>query len=390
MKGYVRKRKGVWAAELFIGRDPVTRKQQRKYATFDTKGEAESWLASEISRLGSGPPITSSRLQLGTYLDGWLHDYAEGHVRETTLRVYRYAVERHIKPALSGVSLHRVTPMLIENWLTRLQQTGLSPSTVHQAFRVLREALRQAVVWRMLPASPMSAVKGPRVPHKEMRVWNEEQVRLFLGEAKRSSKHYALYLTAILTGMRFGELLALRWHDIDWTFSRVSVRQTLVRLKKRVVIQEPKSAKSRRVIALPPMALAALNDLPRVSDLVFCQPSGKPLHANNLTRRDFRRVTKSAGLPRIRFHDLRHSHATLLLRQGAHAKVVQERLGHSTPAFTLQTYSHVVPGLESESVNRLADLLGKDATASEFGSSSADEHAGSSKPLQDKRFRPDE
>ncbi len=172
-------------------------------------------------------------------------------------------------------------------WLGRMRQKNLSPATVHQAFRILREALRQAVTWGLLPRSPVSMVSAPRIPAKEMRLWDEEQIRLFLAEARRSSAYYALYLTAILRGMRQGELLALRWQDVDWAHGRASVRQTLVRIRNQVLFQEPKTKRSKRTIALPAVVLDALRAVKADQDearllleaestdygLVFCQPN---------------------------------------------------------------------------------------------------------------------
>ena len=209
-----------------------------------------------------------------------------------------------------------------------------------------------------------------------MHVWDEEQVRLFLAEARRSSMHYCLYLTAILTGMRQGELLGLRWSDIDFVLGAASIQQTVYRLGAEILFKKPKTARGRRSVALPASLLDALRrhrqrqaEMQGVlgteyhdHGLVFCQPNGKPLHAHNLAQRDFRRVIERARVPRIRFHDLRHTHATQLLRAGVHPKVVQERLGHSTPAFTLAVYSHVLPGMQEEAARTLsARLLGRDA-----------------------------
>ncbi len=363
MRGYIRKRGNKFEISVFLGRDQRTGKQLRKWKSFSTRREAEDRLASMLAHLGEGVPVAPSKIRLEQYLENWLRDYVNGRVRETTRAIYTYAVRHYITPDLGIFPLSRLTPMAIEEWLTKLQYRKLSPATVHQAFRVLREALNQAVIWNLLPRSPAATVKAPRVPTKEMRVWDEEQVRLFLAEAKRSSDYYPLYLTAILTGLRQGELLALRWDDIDWIFGRLSVKKTLVRMKREVIIREPKSKNAKRTVALPPVVqeeLRTLRDRRGDAGLIFCQDDGKPLHAHNVTQRDFRQVIRNAKVPRIRFHDLRHVHATLLLRQGVNPKVVQEQLGHSRVNITLDTYSHVLPGLQEEATIRLAErLLGK-------------------------------
>jgi integrase len=185
---------------------------------------------------------------------------------------------------------------------------------------------------------------------------------LFLAEAKRSSPHYLLYVTAILTGMRQGELLALRWRHVDLLLGTITVQQTLCRLGREVTFKEPKTPKSRRTIAVPPLLHEVLRQARgKASDdaLVFCQPNGKPLHGHNITRRDLREVLKRAKVPRLRFHDLRHAHASHLLKQGVPVKVVQERLGHATPAVTLGIYAHVLPHMQEQAARQLeAQLLG--------------------------------
>ncbi len=373
MRGHIRKRGKSWAVVIFLGRGEQGRRRYKWYS-HPTRREAQTHLNALLMQTQLGASLPPSRLKLGEYLEQWLQDYAPGRVRETTLRAYTYCVRHHISPELGAIPMLRITAPAIHAWLAKMQQKNLSPATVHQAFRVLRGALRQAVTWGMLPQSPVGMVRAPRVPTKEMRVWDEEQIRLFLAEAKRSSACYPLYLTAILTGMRQGELLALRWQDVDWTYGRASVRQTLVRVKGQTLFREPKSPRSRRTITLPAVVLEALRTVnadqgdirsllgTEYADhsLVFCQPNGKPLHAHNLVQRDFRRVAKRAGLPRIRFHDLRHTHATLLLREGVHPKVVQERLGHSQISTTLDTYSHVLPGMQEDAGRNLAARICRD------------------------------
>jgi integrase len=194
--------------------------------------------------------------------------------------------------------------------------------------------------------------------------------------------------------MRQGELLGLRWSDVDFPLGTASIQQTMYRLGSTILFKEPKTARGRRSVALPAALIAALHEhkerqaeMRRLlgneykdHDLVFSQPNGKPLHAHNIVQRDFRRVIQRAGLPRISFHDLRHTHVTHLLRAGVHPKVVQERLGHSTPAFTLAVYSHVLPGMQEEAARALSSrLLGRPEAAT----SELHHHATSS--VDDKR-----
>jgi integrase len=221
-------------------------------------------------------------------------------------------------------------------------------------------------------------VDVPRNSEVKPLVLDEEQTRVFLGEARRSSPHYRFYLAAVTTGMRAGELMGLRWKDVDLLTGTVSVQQTFYRLGRQQLFGKPKSEKSRRIVVLPPILVEELRRLREEQaeareklgavyedlDLVFCQPNGRPLHLNNIRRGDFGRLLKRAGLPQITIHCLRHSHATQLLRQGVHPKIVQERLGHSTAAFTLQVYSHVLPGMQEQAVADLqARLFGEKSVA---------------------------
>jgi integrase len=291
----------------------------------------------------------------------------------------------HLAPVLGHVPLARLSPQAIQGYYSAKLAAGLSPSTLRRHAAVLHVALRHAVRWGLLVRNPCDMTDPPRPRRTEMRVLDDEQVRLFLGEAKRSSPYYLLYLAALTTGMRQGELLGLRWQDVDLTLGAIAVRQTFYRLGKQQLFKEPKSAKARRSVSTPVVLSAALRRFRAEQDarrqelgeeyedrgLVFCQENGRPLHAHNITQGDLQRVLKLTTLrkdlleqgvpeaalpkplPRIRFHDLRHSHATMLAQQGVHPKVVQERLGHGTPAFTLSVYSHVLPGMQEEAIRQL-------------------------------------
>ena len=204
----------------------------------------------------------------------------------------------------------------------------------------------------------------PRQRRREGRIWDQEQVRLFLGKAKQTSRYYPFYLTAILTGMRAGELTGLRWQDVDLAAETLEVRVTLYRLagrkaegiKGQILIQPPKTEAGQRPLPLAPIVVEALRQLQdeqrearaffgqdyQDHGLVFCQPNGKPLHAHNISQRDFQRVAREAKLPRIRFHDLRHCAASYGALAGIPAKVMQEMLGHVSPSFTMRVYQHTL------------------------------------------------
>lgn len=375
MRGQIRKRGSSWCVVLYLGRRPQTGKKAYKWVTYPNRREAEAALPKLLAQLGAGSTLPSPRLTVGSFLDEWSRTYVEGLPSPVTRRNYRDIVRVHLLPALGKVPLARLNAQIVQMYVSQELGQGQSATSVQCHFAILREALSHAVRWGLLVRNPTDSVDPPRRRRRDMRVWDEEQVRLFLAEARRSSEHYCLYLAAVLTGMRQGELLGLRWSDIDFLVGTASVQQTMYRLGTTILFKEPKTARGRRSVALPAPLIDALREhkerqteTQRIlgseyadHDLVFCQANGKPQHAHNIAQRDFRRVIERARVPRIRFHDLRHTHATQLLRAGVHPKVVQERLGHSTPAFTLAVYSHVLPGMQEEAARTLsARLLGRD------------------------------
>ena len=364
MRGYTVKRgPRSFAAVVYLGRDPETGKERRKWYSFKTRREAEAALAQLVGRVISGETIPSTKIRLAEFLEVWLRDYVEAGVAPTTRASYRDTIRVHLAPALGHVPLVRLTPQAIQGYISDKSRQGLSPTTVRYHVAILHRSLAHALKWGLLTHNPADRVDLPRKARREIHVWDSEQVRLFLAEARRSSAYYRLYLAAIMTGMRQGELLGLRWQDVDLVAGVASVQQTLYRMGKTLLVKEPKSNRSRRTVALAPILVEELRcikdeqvarqrqlgDAYQNQGFVFCQPNGKPLHAHNIVQRDFRRAMERAGVPRIRFHDLRHCHATLLLQQGVHPKVVQERLGHSSISMTLDTYSHVVPGVAGAS-----------------------------------------
>ena len=283
----------------------------------------------------------------------------------------------HLVPALGSIPLAALQPKHIQAYYSKALQSGrkdgkggLSPETIRHDHRVLFEALRHAVKQGMLIRNVAEAVDSPRVEHKEMATLGPQSVAELLNAARRTP-YYSLFYTATYTGLRRSELLALRWQHVDLDLATLSVVETIHQLHSgEYVFRQPKSKRGRRLIALSPSLAVLLREhkakqeaarrllglslLP--NDLVFSNPDGTPLRPNSVTRQ-FRKLADSIGLNGIRFHDLRHTHATLMLRQGIHPKIVSERLGHSSIAITLDTYSHILPGLQEAAARKFDEGL---------------------------------
>ena len=370
MRGHIRKRsKDSWTVVVDLPRDPDTGKRRQKWvAVRGTKRDAERALAEMIAQvekgfLGAAP----AKMTVGGYLDKWLEAIG-GTVRPTTAA--KYAIEiRRLKPAVGNILLSRLTPADVQAAAARLPET-LAPSTRRRTFDTLRAALRQAVEWGLVARNPLTGIKPPSAPVKEMRVWTEDQATRFL-EAAESSRYYALLYLALATGMRSGELLGLVWNDIDFAAGTITIRRTLAGVSGGAPVwQDPKTRAARRKLPIDPHTVEVLRQHRkrqaeerlkagpawRDHGLVFCTQSGRPVIHTNLYYL-VRGVAKRAGVPSIRFHDLRHTHATLLFRQGVHPKVVAERLGHSRVAITLGTYSHVLPDTQAEAARVIGLVL---------------------------------
>jgi integrase len=311
------------------------------------------------------------------YLEIWLGAIG-ATVRPTTLMSYELQVRR-VLPYLGSTRLQKVTGSLLNSTYARLLQDGrmdgaggLSPASVRRVHAMLHRALRDAVRWNHLSRNPADTADPPRVEattRRQLNTWTADQLREFLQHV-RQDRLYAAYVLAATTGMRCGEMLGVRWSDVDLQLEQLSVDQTLVTVGHQVQVSATKTARGRRSVDLDSATVAILRDhagrqaneieaageLWRQSDLVFTDPIGRPVHPNTFTKHFAQRVAETA-LPRIRLHDLRHTHATLALKAGQHPKVVSERLGHATVAFTLDVYSHVVPGMQKQLAEQLGAMI---------------------------------
>lgn len=269
-----------------------------------------------------------------------------------------------MRPQLGGIPLQRISALDIQKVYATMQAKNLSPRTVQYTHRVLRNALEQAVKWRVLVHNPAQHVELPRQRRREMHFMTAEECRHFLSVA-RASQHYALFTLMLSTGLRPSEALALRWQDVDLKRHALRITRTVKRISGEWVYDEPKNAKSRRVVDYPTKLNKVLLEhwgrqvaLLGESQLVFSTFGGTPLHEKNLLVRHFRAILRAAGLlESMRLYDLRHTHASLFLLSGVRPKVVSERLGHSSVVITLDTYSHVIPSLQREGADKIGELL---------------------------------
>lgn len=360
-----RRKDGRWTAVLTIGGG------KRKYYYGRTRAEVQAKLASAAAGLSNGlTPPASERLTLGQFLNGWLSDTVKPSVRPSTFRGYESKVRIHILPSLGKQPLAKLTPQKLEAFFNQKRMAGLAPQTVQHLRAIVRAALNDAVKWGLVGRNVATLVDGPRVPHRDIQPLSPDEARQLL-EAVATHRLGALFSVALAVGLRQGEALGLRWDDIDLDAGTLTVRKALQRIDGEFQLVEPKTARSRRTIALPSAAIEALrrhrarqmeerlmagstwgNDW----GLVFTTATGQPLQGTNVTR-TFQQLLARAGLRRQRFHDLRHSCASLLLAQGVHPRVVMETLGHSQIGLTMNTYSHVLPPLQREAAAKMDEVL---------------------------------
>jgi integrase len=290
-------------------------------------------------------------------------------VKSTTYESYERVIRCHIKPELGRRKLKTLAPDHVQVLYQRKLDAGLTPGTVRLVHSVLSRALDQAVKWGTVPRNVCKATTPPRAHSEEIKPLDSEQARSFLEEA-RGERLEALYVITVTAGLRIGELLGLLWQDVDLESAMLRVRRTKSTAKTGPRFTAPKNGKGRS-IRLTRRAVDALSahkaaqnaerlkagSLWEDHGLVFATHGGRPLDSHNVARTSFKPLLKRAGLPDIRFHDLRHTCATLLLSRGHHPKLVQELLGHSSVAMTLDRYSHVLPGMGDQTAAAMEAAL---------------------------------
>jgi integrase len=375
MRGHLRERSpGHWAIVIDV-RDPQTGQRKRRWHSFEgTKRQAQVECARLLTEMKNGTSVDPSRMTVAAFLERWI-EHMDGQVSPRSHERYAELCRKNLAPLVGGLMLTKLQPAHISAAYAKALASGrrdgsggLSARTVTHMHRVLREALQQAVGWQLLARNPADAVKPPKVERALMRTYDLAQTAELI-TAMRGTRFFVPVLLAVLCGLRRGEIAALRWGQIDLTTGQLSVTQSAEQTRVGVRYKEPKSGRPRTV-ALSETVIEELRAYRikqaqellrlglRVTETTFVctREDGQPLRPHTLTH-DWERKLSKTALPRIRFHDLRHAHATHLLSSGVHPKVASERLGHSKVGITLDLYSHVLPGMQADAVARVDEAL---------------------------------
>jgi integrase len=361
------RRDGRWCEMLSLGFENGKRKRKSFLAA--TAAEVRERLLKARADQSHGLPIAIERQTVAQFLTRWLEDSARPAVRGRTFVNYEQLVRTHLVPTLGRIQLDKLTPSDIQKLLNQKTAAGFSARTVRHIHGMLRHAIAQALKWSLVSRNVATLVELPRLKRAPARPFSMDEARRFLTVAQ-GERLEALYAVALSLGLRQGEALGLRWQDVDLDTGSLSVNQALQRIKGAIGFVEPKSDRSRRKITMPQSAIALLRQhkARQIRErllagawtdfgLVFTSRLGTPLEPRNVFR-DFKRLLAKADLPiSVRFHDLRHSCATLLLSQGASPRTIMEILGHSQISVTMNTYAHVLPELLSDAADRMDVIL---------------------------------
>lgn len=369
---------GTWTASISLGYDDKG-KRKRRVVYGATKKEVQEKLRAVQNAAVSGQLADAGTLTVAQYLARWLENTAKPRVQPKTHLRYEQLVRLRINPALGGVKLTKVAPLHVEQLFASLERDGVSARGRQMVGTMLHTALRDAVRLRLIPFNPASEVAKPRPRKQEMQIYDADQVARFLDAAK-ADRLSAMYVLAVDSGMRQGELFALQWTDIDFTTGSLQVQRSLEEINGKLRVKEPKSGRGRRV-ELSRFTLDALHEHRKrmlaeghTTSPVFCDQEGGYLRKGNVLRRSFWKIIHRANkaaekaaeqtgqpavpLRRIRFHDLRHTSATLLLLADVNVKIVSERLGHANIQLTLDTYSHVLPTMQKKAAEKMDGIFG--------------------------------
>jgi integrase len=370
MRGSIRPRGDGYEICVSAGVDPVTGKRKRIYRWARGKREAERVLTDLLKAVDSGSFADPGRLTVANYLrDHWL-PHISTRVRPRTALRYSQLLERHVVPVVGSVKMAKLRPAHVQQVVDQATASGLAPRTVAGVYRTLHGALSQAVRWQLLAVNASTAVRPPRTERPELHSPDAAKVTKVL-DAARGTRLYVPLALAASTGVRRGELLALRWRDVDLEAGSLRIVASLQSVGANLDFLPPKTDRARRTVGLPPAAVTLLRRHRKEQaerrlllgeawadlDLVIERGDGEPFPPDSLSR-DWYRLVRRVGLPGLRLHDLRHAYATALLTAGVHPKVASEALGHASVAFTMDTYQHLMPTMQEQAVRAIEEAIG--------------------------------
>ena len=366
-EGNIRKRKdGRWEGRYTAGHDPVTGKN----VLGKTQAEVKEKLARALAEAGQVDFTKAGQYTVGTWMDTWFENVARIKVRPSSHQTYKGYIDNHIKPNIGKIPLEKLTTMDLQKFYRKLltkgrverveskeQPKGLSAKTIRNINQVISSAMDLAVAQKIILTNPSNACELPKVEHKEMQTIPAEQLQAFLDEA-RATGVYEMYYIELATGLRRGELLGLKWTDIDWKNGVIKVRRQVARVDGQIVEAPLKTKNSYRAVSISPQAIEVLREQKRKTNdqYVFPSPNGGPISPDSVNNM-LKRVLERAGIPTIRFHDLRHTFATIALQNGVDIKTVSGMLGHFSAGFTLDTYAHVTTSAQKEAAETMGNVL---------------------------------
>ena len=371
-EGNLRKRKdGRWEGRYTAGRDPETGKAIYKNVLGKTQAEAKAKLKQAIEEAKGLDAAKVGRYTVGQWMDVWFENYARVKVRPSSHQTYRGYIHNHIKTNIGQIPLEKLTSLELQKLYKKLlekgrvdrlesrhQAKGLSPKTVRNIHQIISSAMKLAQEQKLIVGNPAEGCALPRLEHREMQTLPVEQLQSFLGEAKDSGV-FELYYLELATGLRRGELLGLKWEDIDLERGDLRVKRQIARINGEVVEAPLKTKNAYRTLPLAEDTVSVLLEQKKKvgdSPWVFPSPAGGPLSPDSVLHM-LHRVLKRAGLPSLRFHDLRHTFATLALQNGVDVKTVSGMLGHFSAGFTLDTYAHVTTASQRQAAKTMGSIL---------------------------------
>lgn len=370
MKGSYYKRGSTWSYKIDIGKDPVTGKRiQKGKGGFKTKKAAEEAAREILRAVDKGNYFEPIKQSFGDFIQSWYYNHYKHEVQITTFEARGYMLKEHILEKFKDFPLNEITSFELDSFYIDKIEQGYSPDYIRNMHYLIKRAYDQAIKWHLVQTNPASEASPPTVFHKEKILWSIENIWTFI-QLIIEEKTEVPYLLAIFTGMRRGEILGLKWDDVDLKNRRITIIRSLAYTSSGLIFKQPKSKKSLRPISISMFLVKYLEEHKKRQDeiikkfqgsynqekLVICTIDGKPRDPSNLIR-EYNRLIKKANLPKISFHDLRHTFATLLLENGENPKVVSEMLGHSRVSTTLDIYTHINTESQIRAANHLESLI---------------------------------